>query len=64
MFLFDSVGLCQNMGFWFGTKDKNNLVFQSVLHLVTLYMLIMQVLKKLGVEWSPNKPLIDGIYLE
>jgi len=27
MFLFDSVGLCQNMGFWFGTKDKNILVF-------------------------------------
>jgi hypothetical protein len=27
-------------------------------------MLIMQVLKKFGIAWSPNKPLIDGIYLE
>ena len=41
VYIFDSLGLSQNMGFWFGTKDKFILTFQSVLHFATLYMLIM-----------------------
>jgi len=52
------------MGFWFGTKDTFVLINQLIVHSATLYMFVMQVLKRFGVTWNSNKPLIDGIYLE
>ena len=62
--IFDSYGLSQNMGFWFAKEGLFVLINQLIVHSATLYMFLMQVLKRFGVTWSSNKPLIDGIYLE
>jgi hypothetical protein len=57
--LFDSMGLSKNMGFWFGTHDKFSLRLQISMVLVTIYMMVMQLLKKF--DKNPTRQWIGGI---
>ena len=46
MAFFDSIKLAVNMDFWFGLDDKSALILQIFMNIVTMFMLIMQCLKK------------------
>jgi hypothetical protein len=58
--IFDSFELSKNMGFWFGTSDKRSLVFQFIISFSTIFMVIMQLLKK----YDKKNHHIPGIYIE